>query len=163
MGHQTHVLTSASHANGATPYIFGGVEVRPVAGTDDLEHPWRAPQRVQRSLAGALDAGDYDVVHVMQPLRLPTAFHDAATRGLPVVAHVPDFSYACARIVLRRADGSRCATSAGGAACREACGVAAGPRRLDWGRTVLAGASAVVAPTRHAIARHSHEGFETAH
>lgn len=164
MGHRTDVLTPASHASGETAaYAFGGVHVRPVAGAPDLERPWRAPQRVERSLGIALDDGGYDLVHVMQPLRLPTVFHEAATRGLPVVAHVPDFSYACARIVLRRPDGSRCPTAAGGAACRDACGVAAGPRRLEWGRAALAAAAAVVSPTRHAIARHAREGFETAH
>jgi glycosyltransferase involved in cell wall biosynthesis len=164
MGHRTSVLTPASHASGGTAaYAFGGVDVRPVSGTPDLERPWRAPERVERSLGIALDDGAYDLVHVMQPLRLPSVFDEAATRGLPVVAHVPDFSYTCARIVLRRPDGSRCPTAAGGAACRDACGVATAPRRLEWGRAALAGATAVVSPTRYAIARHARDGFDTAH
>lgn len=164
MGHEAEVVSpSAQSGTRGRAYVVDGVPVRRVPGSSDFTHPWHERRRPDRSLAHVLGAGRYDVVHVMQPLRLPGVFRAATAVGLPVVAHVADSSYICPRVVMLRADGTRCETAAGGAACAEACGIPAGPARLEWAHRALAGAAAVVSPTRYAIELHAANGFDTAH
>jgi glycosyltransferase involved in cell wall biosynthesis len=102
-----------------------------------------------------------DVVHVMHPMRLPQAFEAADRLDVPVVAHIPDFGYFCARLNLLRVDGSRCPTAMQGAACVSACGIDSGPERYAWGKALLARSAAVISPCRWTIERHAAEGFDT--
>lgn len=163
MGHETVVVTSAAHSNGGAPaYAYDGTWVRTVpAGETDLARPWLQDPRVADRLVDVLREEGTDVVHVMQPMRLPQAFEAAERLDLPVVAHIADFGYLCARINLLRVDGSRCPTAANGAACVSACGIDSGHERYAWGTTLLARAAAVVSPCRWTIERHAAEGFDT--
>jgi glycosyltransferase involved in cell wall biosynthesis len=95
-------------------------------------------------------------------MRLPQATEAAAQLGLPVVAHVSDFVYPCARVTLLRADGSPCPDAEEGRACRSACAIPTGPDRFAWGRDTLAAAAVVVSPCRATIATHAAFGFDTA-
>jgi glycosyltransferase involved in cell wall biosynthesis len=97
----------------------------------------------------------------MHPLRLPQAFEAAARLDLPVVAHIADFYYLCARVNLLRPDGSRCPSADDGAACVSACSIGRGRERYTWGNALLAQVAAVVSPCRWTIERHAAEGFDT--
>ncbi len=165
MGHEVTVVTSAEHANGGAPaYAYDGTWVRTVsAGEVDLARPWNQDPRVVDRLVDVFREESAEVVHVMQPMRLPQAFEAAERLALPVVAHIPDFGYLCARVNLLRVDGSRCPTAAHGAACVSACGIDSGVERYAWGTTLLARAAAVVSPCRWTIERHAAEGFDTSH
>jgi glycosyltransferase involved in cell wall biosynthesis len=163
MGHECVVVTSAPHSSGSeTPYTFAGIDVVPVETVrTELARPWLYDRQVASPLRRALDGAQVDLVHVMSPIRVSQAFEQARLRGLPVVAHVPDFAYFCARLQFVRSNGDLCAGADEGHACVAACGISAGPERVDWGRRLLAGAAAVVSPSRFAIAVHAAHGFET--
>jgi glycosyltransferase involved in cell wall biosynthesis len=164
MGHQCAVLTSAAHSSGSTEsYAYEGVWVRPIERMMlvDPTHPWLDEPRLAQELDDMLDHEGVEIVHIMQPLRLPLVFDVARRRGLPVVAHVPDFTYLCPRINLLRPDGSRCDDADEGRACVTACGIMNGPDRYEWGVRVLAGADAVVSPCRASIDMYSSQGFDT--
>jgi glycosyltransferase involved in cell wall biosynthesis len=163
MGHELVVITSGPHSSGDTqPYVFGGVRVVPVETVrTDLARPWLYDRRVGPAVGRALDEAKADLVHVMSPVRVSQAFEQARLRGLPVVAHVPDFGYFCSRIQLVRPGGELCPGADDGRACIDACGITAGPERVEWGRRLLAGAAAVVSPSRFAIDVHAGEGFDT--
>jgi glycosyltransferase involved in cell wall biosynthesis len=163
MGHQCVVVTSADHANGGSDrYLYGGAIVRTVsAGEIDLARPWAQDPRAGGELGRILDEERPDIVHVMQPMRLPQAFDEAERRRIPVVAHVADFGYLCARLNLLRIDGSLCPGADGGRACVSACGIESGPERVAWGRDLLRRAAAVVSPSRFAIGVFEAEGFDT--
>jgi glycosyltransferase involved in cell wall biosynthesis len=102
-----------------------------------------------------------DLVHVMQPMRLPQAFGEAMRLGIPVVAHVPDFGYPCARITMVRPDGILCRSPEEGAACAAACTIPRAGQRLEWAKWALASAREVVSPSRFAIELHREIGFDT--
>jgi glycosyltransferase involved in cell wall biosynthesis len=163
MGHEAVVVTSAEHANGgAQAYAYESTWVRTVtAGDVDLARPWFQDRRVVDRLVDVLRDERSDVVHVMHPMRLPQAFEAAERLDLPVVAHIADFYYLCARVNLLRPDGSRCLSAAGGAACVSDCRIDSGHERYAWGKTLLSRASAVVSPCRWTIERYAAEGFDT--
>lgn len=102
-----------------------------------------------------------DIVHVMHPMRFPQVFAAAAAAGVPLVAHVADFFYPCARITMVRRDGSLCSSPEEGDRCLSACGFAAARERLEWARTALGSAAAVVCPCRATIELHRQSGFNT--
>ena len=163
MGHEAIVVTSAEHANGGAPdYAHEGAWVRTVAaGEEDRARPWLQDRRVVDRLVDILREESSDIVHVVNPLRLPQAFEAAERLDLPVVAHVTDFGYLCANFNLLRIDGSRCPSSENGTACVSACRIDSGPMRYAWGKRLLARAAAVVAGCRWTIERHAAEGFDT--
>jgi glycosyltransferase involved in cell wall biosynthesis len=163
MGHRCVVVTSSDHANGRSDrYLYGGTIVRTVsAGETDLARPWAQDPRAGRELGRILDEERPDVVHVMHPMRLPQAFDEAEKRRIPVVAHVADFGYLCARLNLLRVDASLCPGADNGRACVSACGIESGRERVAWGRDVLRRAAAVVSPSRFAISVLEAEGFDT--
>lgn len=163
MGHDCVVVTSEAHSDGGRqPYSYAGAWVRTVAaGETDLERPWLQDRRVVGHLTELFREERIDVVHVMHPMRLPQAFEAGERLDLPVVAHLPDFGYFCARLNLLRLDGSRCPSASLGAACVSACRVESGPERVAWGKAVLGRCAAVVSPCRWTIERHAAEGFDT--
>jgi glycosyltransferase involved in cell wall biosynthesis len=163
MGHVCVVVTSEAHSDGGRPsYPYANTWVRTVAaGETDLARPWLQDRRVVERLTEILREERTDVVHVMHPMRLPQAFETADRLDVPVVAHLPDFGYFCARLNLLRVDGSRCPSAALGAACVSACGIESGPERYAWGKALLARSAAVVSPCRWTIERHAAEGFDT--
>jgi glycosyltransferase involved in cell wall biosynthesis len=162
MGHDPIVLTSAEHSSGRSdPYAHEGTWVVPVrAGTPSATAPWAARNE---ELGSILAREEIELVHVMQPLRLPDAFEAAARHELPVIAHVADYFYPCARVTMIRVDGSRCANAELGHACVTKCRIPGGKERFGWGRHVLNRASAVVSPSRYAIELHEQLGFDVAH
>jgi glycosyltransferase involved in cell wall biosynthesis len=164
MGHEPIVVTSEDHSNKGMPsYAYDGVFVRTVAaGDSDLARPWLQERRVVDRLVDVLQEESSDLVHVMHPMRLPQAFEAAERLDLPVVAHIADFVYLCARVNLLRPNGARCPSAEDGAACVSACRIESGRERYAWGKTVLARANAVVSPCRWTIERHADEGFDTA-
>jgi glycosyltransferase involved in cell wall biosynthesis len=160
-GHECTVLTSSAHSSDdTTPYEVDGVRVRPLEAieADLVRRPWLGG-------AAALDhaLGDErpDVVHVMHPMRLPKVFSAASAAGIPLVAHVPDFFYPCARITMIRRDGVLCDSPEEGNRCSSVCAIAPATQRLAWARNALASAAAVVSPCRATIALHRQSGFET--
>jgi glycosyltransferase involved in cell wall biosynthesis len=163
MGHQCVVVTSADHADGGSDrYLYGGVIVRTVsAGETDLARPWAQDPRAGRELGRILDEERPDIVHVMHPMRLPQAFDEAERRRIPVIAHLADFGYVCARLNLLRVDGSLCPGADNGHACVSACGIESGGERVAWGRDLLRRAAAVISPSRFAIGVFEAEGFDT--
>jgi glycosyltransferase involved in cell wall biosynthesis len=163
MGHSCVVVTSAEHSSGGTdPYFVDGALVRPVETLrTDLARPWQQPKPVRRALGRVLDEEGTEVLHVLQPMRLAAAFDEAARLRLPVVAHIADFTYLCARVNLLRADGSLCTTAAGGKACAEVCGILDARTRLRWAESTLAAAEAVISPCRFTIDVYGAEGFDT--
>lgn len=164
LGHDTVVLTSAQHSSGdAAAYVYKGVRVRPIATTRvDLARPWLEDRSASSDIADVLDE-DVDIVHVMHPMRLPQVFDEAECRGIPVVAHIADFWYLCARINLLRANEELCTDADGGRACSTICHIPTGPRRLRWAMDILSRARAVISPSRFAIDVHASQGFDTAH
>jgi glycosyltransferase involved in cell wall biosynthesis len=163
MGHRCTVIAPAAGSRGSEePYAHAGAWVIPVAAAPaDPPRPWLQERSVKQSLVRVLEEEGADVVHVMDPLGLPRVFSAARRLDLPVVAHVADFGYVCSRIVLRRRDGSLCVGADDGRACASACGVAAGPRRVEWGRSMLASADAAISPTRYAIDVFASQAFDT--
>lgn len=163
MGHEAVVITPAEHSNGGAPsYAYDGAWVRTVtAGDLDRSRPWLQDPRVIDQIADILREEGSEIVHVVNPLRLPQAFEAAERLDLPVVTHVTDFGYLCANFNLLRSDGSRCPSAENGAACVSACRIDSGPERVAWGKALLARASAVVAGCRWTIERHAAEGFDT--
>jgi glycosyltransferase involved in cell wall biosynthesis len=163
MGHDTVVVTAAEHSSdGAERYDYAGTPVRTIrAGAVDLARPWMQDSDVGKELGRVLDEEQVELVHVMHPMRFPQVFSESRRRGLPVVAHVADFGYLCARINLLRADGHLCGTAAHGQACASVCRIEAGPTRFGWGRETLEGADAVVYPCRATAQRFAAEGFDT--
>jgi glycosyltransferase involved in cell wall biosynthesis len=164
MGHVATVVTAAEYSSGdEQPYAVGGVRVRPVAaGRPDLARPWTQAPDVTERLGRALIEEEVELVHVMHPMRLPQVLDAAAGIGLPVVAHVADFNYLCARVNLLRVDGSLCPTADHGRACVSACGIDSGPERVAWGRSFLQRVDHVITPCRHTIDVFASQGFETA-
>jgi glycosyltransferase involved in cell wall biosynthesis len=157
MGHEAVVVTSSDEKSS---YTVSGVSVRPIATLRaNLAEPWLGGAGA--AMRSVLEEEDVDLVHVMHPMRLPIAFDDAARLGLPVVAHVADFYYACPRITMLRVDGSLCMGSDGGRACAQACGIPSGPPRLRWALDLLAAAAAVISPCRFTVDVHAAEGFNT--
>jgi glycosyltransferase involved in cell wall biosynthesis len=161
MGHACVVLTVAGASSGGhEPYDVAGVRVRPVPGEISLDLRGQAASAAE--VGRVLDEEQVELVHVMQPLGLPGAFTQAAARGLPLVAHVPDFSYPCPRINLVRIDGAHCPDSQEGARCSSICLIPNGTHRYAHARRLLAQADAVVAPCRATVAMHAQHGFDTA-
>jgi glycosyltransferase involved in cell wall biosynthesis len=163
MGHECVVITAAEHSNGTEePYSVGGTRVRPVwAGRIDLTRPWLQDPDVGTRLGAVLDEEESELVHVMHPMRLPQVIEEAELRGLPLVAHLADFTYLCPRINLVRVDGTLCAGPEGGHACMDHCEVRAGAERFVWARDLLERAAAVISPCRSTIAFFETEGFDT--
>lgn len=153
------MVTSAEHSSGdATPYEFASVDVRPLAVTDsDLERPWRGGGVLRRTLAEERP----DVVHVLHPMHFPHACTEVPAAGIPLVAHVPDFFYPCARITMVRSGGALCTSPEAGERCISTCGIAPGRERLAWARIALDAAAAVVCPCRATIDLHRESGFAT--
>ncbi|MGZ4386852.1 MAG: glycosyltransferase [Gaiellaceae bacterium] len=162
MGHDCLVVTSAEHSSGSEqPYSHEGTWVRPlVSKRADLARPWSQGLEVGMRLGAVPDDEGVELVHVMQPMRLPSVFEQARARRLPLVAHVADFSYLCARLNMLRPDNGLCPGAEDGRACIRACGIREGPQRVEWGRKALAGA-AVICPCRFTIELHAREGFDT--
>jgi glycosyltransferase involved in cell wall biosynthesis len=155
------VLTSAPHSSGnSSPYIVDAVRVRPLEAVEaDLtRRPWLGGGAM---LGRTIREERPDVVHVLHPMRFPKVFAEASAAGIPVVAHVPDFFYPCARITMVQRDGSLCSTPEGGDRCVSACGIAPARERLTWAREVLGSAGAVVSPSRATIELHRQSGFDT--
>jgi glycosyltransferase involved in cell wall biosynthesis len=163
MGHECVVVTSAGHSGGgADAYAYDGTRVRTVETlTADLARPWVDASDLAARLARVLDDEGVEVVHVMHPMRLAQVFDAADLLGLPVVAHIADFAYLCARVTMIRVDGSLCTAARGGRNCVEACGISAGGERFDWAQGVLSRAAAVVSPCRFTIGVFAAEGFDT--
>jgi len=163
MGHGCVVVTSGAHSDGGgQSYSYADTWVRTVpAGETDLERPWLQDPRVVERLIEIFRDERIDVVHVMHPMRLPQAFEAADRLDLPVVAHIADFGYLCARLNLLRRNGSRCPSASMGAACVSACGIDSGYERYAWGKGLLSRSDAVISPCRWTIERHAAEGFDT--
>lgn len=163
MGHECVVVTSAQHSSGTTAsYAVDGTRVRPVAAPRaDLARPWLHDGRLGPRIRRVLEEERVELVHVMQPMRLPQAFGEALDLGLPVVAHVSDFFYPCARITMLRRDGTLCGSPEEGAACAAACGIRGAGERIEWARWALGSAAAVVSPCRSTIELHRESGFDT--
>lgn len=159
LGHECTVMTSATHSSGDTsPYVVEAVRVVPLETSEaDLERPWRGDGVLRR----ALEEARPDIVHVLHPMRFPHVFSEAAGAGIPLVLHVSDFFYPCARITMVQSGGSLCSSPEGGARCASVCGVALARARLAWARIALASAAAVVCPCRATIELHRVSGFET--
>ena len=139
--------------------MMDGVRVRPLeAPAEDLAQPWH-DQSV--TLGHALAKERPDVVHVMHPMRFPHVFAEAAAAQIPLVAHVPDFYYPCARITMVQTGGALCTSPEEGERCVSACAVEPGLSRFAWGRNALASAAAVISPSRATIGLHSESGFDT--
>jgi glycosyltransferase involved in cell wall biosynthesis len=94
-------------------------------------------------------------------MRFPKVFAEASAAGVPVLAHVPDFFYPCARITMVQRDGSLCRSPEGGDCCVSECGIGPARERLAWAREVLNSAGAVVSPSRATIDLHRQSGFDT--
>jgi glycosyltransferase involved in cell wall biosynthesis len=163
MGHTAVVITSADNRNGGRPtYAVDGIEVLPVDGGQvDLGRPWLQDPSVTSALERIFAEEDVDVVHVMHPMRLPQAFDAAERRRVPVVAHLADFGYLCARLNMVRSDGTICESAEHGDACVRVCGVSSGPERVSWGQGVLSRACAVISPCRFTIRLYARNGFDT--
>ncbi len=132
--------------------------MRPLAATgSDLERPWRGGGVVRSALAQARP----DVVHVMHPMHFPHVFTEATAAGVPLVAHVPDFFYPCARITMVQSGGALCYSPEVGERCVSTCGIAPARQRLAWARLALDSAAAVVCPCRATIELHRQSGFDT--
>jgi glycosyltransferase involved in cell wall biosynthesis len=159
MGHDTLVIAPALAA-ADEDYGFDGTRVR-VAKHHlvDRMRPWAVPRAAVDELGRLLDEEEVDVVHVAHPMRLPQVFPAAAERGLPVVVHVYDYDYLCFQVVLVRASGEICTSALEGRACISECSVPPAPERIEWGRRVLAGAAAIVAPSRFLADVYAAEGF----
>jgi glycosyltransferase involved in cell wall biosynthesis len=164
MAHECVVITSAEHASGdEQAYDYEGTSVRPIrTGRVDLARPWAQDPGVGPRLGAALDEEAVDLVHVMQPMRLPQVFAEASRRGLPLVVHMTDFSYLCTRVTMLRPNGAICPGADDGRACVSVCGVRPGPERVRWARSVLDHAAAVVSPCRFTTGVHGANGFDTA-
>jgi len=161
LGHECAVLTSASHSSGnSEPYMVNTVRVRPLetGGADLARRPWLGGGAV---LGRAIREERPDVVHVLHPMRFPKVFAEASAAGIPLIAHVPDFFYPCARITMVQRDGSLCGSPEGGDCCISACGIAPARERLTWAREVLGSVGAVVSPSRATIELHRQSGFDT--
>jgi glycosyltransferase involved in cell wall biosynthesis len=156
------VVTSASHSSGELgPYLVESVRVRPLEALEAADltlRPWLGGGAV---LGRAIREERPDVVHVLHSMRFPKVFAEASAAGIPVVAHVPDFFYPCARITMVQRDGSLCSSPERGDRCIPACGIAPARERLSWARDVLGSAGAVVSPCRATIALHRESGFDT--
>jgi glycosyltransferase involved in cell wall biosynthesis len=160
MGHECTVVTVASASSGSLePYDVDGVRVRPVEGSVSFD--LRGDAESAQAVGRVLDEERIELVHVMQPLGLPGAFTQAAIRDLPLVAHLPDFSYACPRITLLRVDGSDCPTSQEGVLCGRTCRITRAEQRHAHARRLLDQAAAVISPCRATIATHAAHGFDT--
>lgn len=163
MGHLPLVLTSADHSDaGHEEYEWDGVTVRTiVSGPVDLARPWMQSRRTIGAIERALSEEKVEIVDVMHSMRLPQAFEAAARVGLPVVTHVPDHAYLCARVNMLRADGELCFDAEGGSACTRTCGIDSGRERVEWGRAALESAGAVICPCRSTTEIHRANGFAT--
>ncbi|HXH88707.1 MAG TPA: glycosyltransferase [Gaiellaceae bacterium] len=163
IGHDAIVITSAGHsARSPAPYSYDGTWVVPIqVAPVDPARPWAHAGGSE--LGATLDREGIDIVHVMQPMRLPGIFDEASRRGLPLIAHAPDFFYPCSRVTMVRVDESICPDAELGNACVAACGIATGHDRFEWGRDVLDLAAAVVSPSRFALDVHAKLGFDTSH
>jgi glycosyltransferase involved in cell wall biosynthesis len=163
MGHECVVVTPAEHSSGTTgPYAVDGTHVRPLeAPRADLARPWIHDRKLGPRVRRVLEEERIELVHVMQPMRLPQSFAEALALGVPVVAHVADFGYPCARITMRRRDGTLCRSPEEGAACAAACGIRGAGERLEWARQALGSAAAVVSPCRFTTELHRQSGFDT--
>lgn len=99
-----------------------------------------------------LEAGGYELVHVLHPMRFTPLVEVAKRRGLPVVLHLTDFWTMCPRGILVREGGSLCEGPRGGAACTEVCferkHASALAARNAAGRRLIELADVVVAPSR---------------
>jgi glycosyltransferase involved in cell wall biosynthesis/predicted O-methyltransferase YrrM len=161
LGHECTVLTSASHSSGdSQPYIVDTVHVRPLEAVDAnfTRRPWLGGGA---TLQQVLRENRPDLVHVMHPMRFPKVFAEACRSGIPLIAHVPDFFYPCARITMVQRDGSLCSSPEEGDRCISACGIALAHQRLTWAREALGSADAVVSPCRATIELHRQSGFDT--
>lgn len=165
MGHECIVVAPADRSGGSEqPYPCGGTWVRPVeADRVGVSQPWNQEPAVRERLEQVLAEEEPELVHVMQPLQLPSAFHAARRRRLPVVTHIADFGYLCTRTILRRRDGSLCVGADDGRACTSACGIPVGPQRVRWGRAALKEAAAVITPCRFTRDVFASQGFDTRH
>jgi glycosyltransferase involved in cell wall biosynthesis len=112
-------------------------------------------------LYGALIEESSDVVHVLHSLHFPHAFTEARAAGIPLLAHIPDFFYPCARITMVQSGGALCSSPEAGERCVSTCGIAPARRRLAWARMALDSAAAVVCPCRATIDLHRQSGFDT--
>jgi glycosyltransferase involved in cell wall biosynthesis len=164
MGHGVVVVTAAEYASGgAAPYSVNGTLVRPVPSARvDVQRPWESEPKTGAALGRTFDEEGVELVHIMQPLHLPQASREARRRALPVVAHIADFYYLCARTIMVRKDGSVCTGAEGGRACAAICDIRSGVERIAWGRDELARADAVVSPCRFTIDVFASQGFATA-
>jgi glycosyltransferase involved in cell wall biosynthesis len=161
LGHECTVVTSAAHSSGdLDPYLVESVRVRPLEALEaDLTlRPWLGGGAV---LGRTIREERPDVVHVLHPMRFPKVFSEASAAGVPVLAHISDFFYPCARITMVQRDGSLCSSPEGGDRCVSACAIASARERLAWARDALGSAGAVVSPCRATIELHRQSGFDT--
>ncbi|HEX5450575.1 MAG TPA: glycosyltransferase [Gaiellaceae bacterium] len=165
MGHECTVMTSAAHSSGdSRPFVHEGVRVVPLdLSRADVVRPWAQPHRRAEAVGRAIAAEQPDIVHILHAMRLPEAFSEAESAGVPIVAHVPDLFYPCARGTMIRRDRSLCASAEGGTACASACWIKPGRERLRWAQQTLDRAGAVVCPSRATIEVHRENGFDTSH
>lgn len=155
------MVTSAAHSSGdLDPYLVESVRVRPLEAleADLTRRPWLGGGAMLGRMIREERPG---IVHVLHPMRFPKIFAEASAAGVPVLAHVPDFFYPCARITMVQRDGSLCKSPEGGDRCVSACGIGPARERLTWAREVLSSAGAVVSPSRATIELHRESGFDT--
>lgn len=158
LGHDSVVVTPTTAAGGSDEYVFEGARVRTVETATVGWNP-ATSSGSEDELARLFDEEHVDLVHVAHAMRTPQVFSVASRLGLATVAHLHDYYYLCAQVVLVRANGQLCSTAAGGDACADYCRVPRAHDRLEWAREALSLAAGAVSPSRFLISLLQHEGF----
>lgn len=93
----------------------------------------------------------YDVLHCAHPMRLTPFLKAARQLGLTYILTLTDFWFICPKLFLQTSSGGLCSGPEGGEVCGKLCpelpsrGIA---DRLKTAKEILAGAKAVIAPSR---------------
>ena len=120
---------------------------------------WRVPIEVNTALQDPsilsfareyLGRNRCDLLHIAHPMRLASFAAAAAELSIPYVLTLTDFWMICPKVNLRTSFDTLCVGPEGGASCARLCPELQPDfvkRRLECGRSLLAGAQHVVAPS----------------